>query len=1059
MAKIQYIKDKENVTVYPVTHERAVRDSNGVLLETKLAGKQDSLVSGTNIKTINNESILGSGNLSVVTDISGKQDTLVSGTNIKTINNTSILGSGNLEVITDISGKQDTLVSGTNIKTINNASLLGSGNISVQETLVSGTNIKTINNESIIGSGNITAGDPNAVKYTSQSLTDAQKTQARTNIGAGTYSKPSGGIPASDLVSGIVPTSASATIDANTGTPSVSVSMNNGNLSFAFSNLKGGQGDTGNAGAAAGFGTISATADATSSNSPTVTVTTSGDDTAKNISFAFSGLKGQKGDQGNSGYTGDLSELEIVNNLSDGGPAKALSAEQGLVVGDYLFGNFKPVDFTQLELRTFSLGANTGSSNRWASKGQHYAIPIASNSRVQLKTSGNTGSYGFFTSGYTIPTANSSAVSYASGSERIWLAPSADFTEVTAPENAAYLIVCPKDGGGLVCSWEVNIFQDPEIYNWVVDDLTTQDPKSPLSANMGYALDQKINEEIENLQVVERKVDVTGYTQRTGNYINAGSNVWTASSSSKHFFIPVVPGRRYKVTANSSYLTRIAILKSRTESAGETPDYATGWTAMQTISPGQSKYFIAPEDALYASIAYTISGNNYTPSSIIEYIRKDELMPQSQWINASKKGEIYLLCSGALGIDARTNSSTFGQVIGARHDANWSVTQYIDLMGANKIQYRSTIKSTSLYMADICGTVFYDENYEPLTEGARTIEYNNSALSGWITADVPDGARYFRTTMYFNNWDRTSMVYLFGDTPDVEFTGYSYEGEKIVLDPQDKFRWEQYATGFLQGQSSACYGKYLFIVTGNLSSVACVNLETKTTLYTLSPGFTPDGDWHSNQSSFGSSKYDANDMFPVLYISQRNNPQRAQIQVYRIIPTLTDDEISSFTMTLVQTIWLPAQSNFNSLGYPNVTIDTENNKMWAYSRNNDSSGDTYGKATFTMFNIPALFSDGNPVTTVTLEDTDAKDRFRDNWSIYDNQGSFIHRGKLYMARGTGSDGICEINVIDLYYKRTRVSRLTMYDAGARFEPEGCFYYQSSIFFNAGSGIYKVILSD
>lgn len=38
-----------------------------------------------------------------------------------------------------------------------------------------------------------------AVKYTQQTLTDEQKTQARTNIGAGTYSKPANGIPASDM--------------------------------------------------------------------------------------------------------------------------------------------------------------------------------------------------------------------------------------------------------------------------------------------------------------------------------------------------------------------------------------------------------------------------------------------------------------------------------------------------------------------------------------------------------------------------------------------------------------------------------------------------------------------------------------------------------------------------------------------------------------------------------------------------------------------------------------------------------------------------------------------
>ena len=85
-------------------------------LNTGLDTKQNTLVSSQNIKTINNESILGSGNIEVATDLSayatteqvnqgllGKQNTLVSGTNIKTINNSSILGSGNLNVVTDLS--------------------------------------------------------------------------------------------------------------------------------------------------------------------------------------------------------------------------------------------------------------------------------------------------------------------------------------------------------------------------------------------------------------------------------------------------------------------------------------------------------------------------------------------------------------------------------------------------------------------------------------------------------------------------------------------------------------------------------------------------------------------------------------------------------------------------------------------------------------------------------------------------------------------------------------------------------------------------------------------
>ena len=49
-------------------------------------------------------------------------------------------------------------------------------------------------------------------------------------------------------------------------------------------------------GAAAGFGTVTATADNTSSETPSVDVQSSGPDTAKNFTFAFTGLKGKPGD-------------------------------------------------------------------------------------------------------------------------------------------------------------------------------------------------------------------------------------------------------------------------------------------------------------------------------------------------------------------------------------------------------------------------------------------------------------------------------------------------------------------------------------------------------------------------------------------------------------------------------------------------------------------------------------------------------------------------------------------------------------------------------------------
>ncbi len=141
---ISFFSDN-NVAYYAVTPDSATAFDPST--------KQDTLVSGTNIKTVNSTTLLGSGDLAV-------QSTLVSGTNIKTINSSTILGSGDVAL-------QTPLVSGTSIKTVNSTSLLGSGDVAVQSTLVSGTNIKTINGSSILGSGNLTisGGATNATQY------------------------------------------------------------------------------------------------------------------------------------------------------------------------------------------------------------------------------------------------------------------------------------------------------------------------------------------------------------------------------------------------------------------------------------------------------------------------------------------------------------------------------------------------------------------------------------------------------------------------------------------------------------------------------------------------------------------------------------------------------------------------------------------------------------------------------------------------------------------------------------------------------------------------------
>ena len=119
--------------------------SGATQIANALAAKQNSLVSGINIKTINNESILGEGNIT----IEGGGSSYTAGDGIDITNDvisvtgkvdTSAFTAHTADTVIHVTsdekaawnGKQDQLISGVNIKTINNKSILGEGNITIE---------------------------------------------------------------------------------------------------------------------------------------------------------------------------------------------------------------------------------------------------------------------------------------------------------------------------------------------------------------------------------------------------------------------------------------------------------------------------------------------------------------------------------------------------------------------------------------------------------------------------------------------------------------------------------------------------------------------------------------------------------------------------------------------------------------------------------------------------------------------------------------------------------------------------------------------------------------
>ena len=268
----------------------------------------------------------------------------------------------------------------------------------------------------------------------------------------------------------------------------------------------------------------------------------------------------------------------------------------------------------------------------------------------------------------------------------------------------------------------------------------------------------------------------------------------------------------------------------------------------------------------------------------------------------------------------------------------------------------------------------------------------------------------------------------------------------------DRIFVNQYALLSLIHQSTAAYGDYAFFVTKGRSRIIMYSLRRKEQIYILELNSVDDDIFHCNQSSFGNTKYEGSDPFPLLYISQRSRmDNRCFIEVFRILP-LFDEELMdyvSFQIELVQTIYLPVMSYQNSLGNANCAIDQRNGWMYTYSRNNNAQDDNYGQCKITQFEIPDIYD-----KKVVLNDQDIISSFMIEASAVNMQGGCIQDGVLYIGQGTPSSGNVYLNIIDLE-KKELVRQIDLREHGFNWEPEGCFFYDGSVMLTHMGAICRI----
>lgn len=253
-------------------------------------------------------------------------------------------------------------------------------------------------------------------------------------------------------------------------------------------------------------------------------------------------------------------------------------------------------------------------------------------------------------------------------------------------------------------------------------------------------------------------------------------------------------------------------------------------------------------------------------------------------------------------------------------------------------------------------------------------------------------------------------------------------------------------------QSAAVYGDYVFFVADCRIGIRLFDMVRKTQIYTLSLKGGNKSIYHCNQSTFGTEKYDPDDFFPLLYISQRpRSEQRCFTEVFRIIPLFNADSTAmlAFRTELVQEIYFPPMSKENSLGNANCVIDPSGRWMYTYSRNNNADDDNYGQCKITRFSVPDIYQ-----REVFLDDSDIKSSFMIDTKAINMQGGCIVNDRLYIGQGYPGAKDVFFNVVDLREERL-VKRYDLMANGIDWEPEGCFYYDGSIMISHTDAVCRI----
>lgn len=769
-----------------------------------------------------------------------------------------------------------------------------------------------------------------------------------------------------------------ASVDNQVGTPSVDVNYSQGQLVLTFHNLKGGKGDTGDP---AGFGTISA--DITGGvGTPGVSVQTSGDNTAKNLMFHFTNLKGE---------TGVTSVVATIDNTT-GTPSCLVSLENGQltlafsglkgmkgdtgVSADYPITIYNGLDSdaTDQALAAAQGGVLEGEITylRQDLKLTEYAFPVTGNMPAGTKVFR-----------FIVKTGESFVVR-------------ANFDTDRVPKIGAFYS-CDKNGGNRT-SLKSNMYPDTDYLFTAATDTEYFTIYCTGITNIGDdSFRISFRPETSTYQEIDALDEKTDIIKAEALRKASGDNVP----------INIVQGNYASGIPNSGNTKRVR------------PD--------RMISIDELPISFSIPNSVDAKISSIVLYSRLDDYSSYEGVKTFVERPKSIIIQKADIGNYagFAFVMSKESDDTATISpsdvsdmtiSYYDEVLDVR-DGIWARGRfYTDNVGllANNCVFRCPIERGKLYLieaiTDSSANAFVLYSCDS-TGNSRTTLRKNAPVNKkfWLTA--PQDSDYLCvycpapttkgnfTIVVYDDAAKTEYLNAIG-VSGVQSGNFFYYGDRAISIREDAkcfrgksgiFLSQNYYDGMVQhrNQSMAIYGKKIFCfqdtsIESVRTSGEAVTIYDYDTKQLVGSGNNP-VTAHCNNAQFTDIFWDENDEFPLLMLSNGDYPSANSpyFHLLRISVSGTD-----YTFTIVKTMscTIPAALNNGSW-----IVNCRQKRLWMYTLTNGTFTITEGnRFALYEFEMPD-FTTGDPVT---LTETDVVRYSEFDYCIL--QGGTEHGGLLYL---------------------------------------------------------------